>query len=445
MSEIRVERKTSNNSFSLPTRKNSIESENGIDDSKSKTEEYLANLFPVASNLSYQLGSLKFTHQCSLEPRHTHGIIHFGNMYITEHFVLFYAKHFTVERKLQVCAHQIKSIAKEDRIVKHILLTTVNDKVYCLKNFWGDRDEVFDQIQALIDSHKDDKNSTNELNAKSSAEGEDTESEIGATNIDEAALAILGDESAACKLKHVAVTDYLPTNIPYLLTTFIEDNAPHGFKVYQESKNDTNVEESPWSTSEKSLARDVKFVKYVGLPGCSTTRGVKVQRLNKFGQQGFILYSSTRLADVPSADTFTVDEVYVFEAIPNEKKVKVELSCQVNFVKSTFMKSMIESSATAETKKWLVNYFESMKMTLSGPPTTPVASTKLPTSEKKDPIVESKLPSASTSQVEVKPVSNSPRSILSTSDLIGIGILLVLFFILLTLRSIDSHIANLQQ
>jgi hypothetical protein len=80
---------------------------------------------------------------------------------------------------------------------------------------------------------------------------------------------------------------------------------------YHESVKDTNLSVSSWEELSSSLGfgRDLKFFKPVNLPGLASTRGVKIQRYRKFGEYGLILCSSTRLEDVPAADTFSVDDV----------------------------------------------------------------------------------------------------------------------------------------
>jgi hypothetical protein len=62
-------------------------------------------------------------------------------------------------------------------------------------------------------------------------------------------------------------------------------------------------------SSSLGSGREIKFFKPVNLPGLASTRGVKLQRYRKFGDYGFMLFSSTRLEDVPAADCFSVDDV----------------------------------------------------------------------------------------------------------------------------------------
>lgn len=68
-----------------------------------------------------------------------------------------------------------------------------------------------------------------------------------------------------------------------------------------------------WTDTSSVLGadREIKFFKPVNLPGLASTRGVKVQRYRRFEDAGLVLLSSTRLEDVPAADTFSVDDALV--------------------------------------------------------------------------------------------------------------------------------------
>ncbi len=86
---------------------------------------------------------------------------------------------------------------------------------------------------------------------------------------------------------------------------------------YHESVKDTNLVVSSWSTmsTEMGSGREIKFFKPVNLPGLASTRGVKLQRYRKFGDYGLMVFSSTRLEDVPAADTFSVDDIVAVSLI----------------------------------------------------------------------------------------------------------------------------------
>lgn len=135
-----------------------------------------------------------------------------------------------------------------------------------------------------------------------------------------------------------------------------------GYFSYHESVKDTNLDASKWEEmpSTGSFGREIKFFKPVNLPGLASTRGVKIQKYRKFGDHALLLWSSTRLEDVPAADAFSVDDLLAVQAL-GENQVSVEISFQVTFLKSTYMKYIIESSTNAEMKKWLEVFFQHLK------------------------------------------------------------------------------------
>lgn len=71
--------------------------------------------------------------------------------------------------------------------------------------------------------------------------------------------------------------------------------------------------------------------------GLKDTRGIKSQKCSKFGEAGLILASCTKVLDVPCADCFTSDDVFVVKDA-GDGKVSVEVTFEVKFVKSTMMK-----------------------------------------------------------------------------------------------------------
>ena len=71
---------------------------------------------------------------------------------------------------------------------------------------------------------------------------------------------------------------------------------------------------SNWDTANLPHLREMKFFKPVNLPGLASTRGIKLQKCHYFEDVGMILSSSTRLQDVPAADTFTVEDVMIVSA-----------------------------------------------------------------------------------------------------------------------------------
>jgi hypothetical protein len=193
----------------------------------------------------------------------------------------------------------------------------------------------------------------------------DESAAIGSTDaVDDAAQKeLLKAEAAKLKYKIAVLTEQsLPVSLATFISLFVEDDATYTYKAYHESVKDTNVVMSAWQGVEASneKTRDIKFFKPVNLPGLASTRGVKLQKYRKFGEAGLLLSSSTRLEDVPAADTFSVDDTLEVTAV-NAESVSVTISFQVTFIKSTFLRSMIEGPTNSEMKKWLNAFFGNLK------------------------------------------------------------------------------------
>ena len=110
--------------------------------------------------------------------------------------------------------------------------------------------------------------------------------------------------------------------------------------------------------------RNMKFMKVCNLPGLKETRGMKSQKWRKCGSIGMVLYTSTKLEDVPLADCFTVDDCIIIKALNN--KVSIDATMEVKFVKSTMMKSFVEGSTNKEVIAWLKEYVAALKKNIGG-------------------------------------------------------------------------------
>lgn len=135
---------------------------------------------------------------------------------------------------------------------------------------------------------------------------------------------------------------------------------------YHELVNDKDVIMSSWTEcGGNEFQRELKFMKPVNLPGLASTRGIKYQQLRRPNECTFVLNSSTRLEDVPSADCFSVDDVLIVHA-DGSQQVSVSISFEVAFVKSTMMRTFIEGPTEREMKKWLEVFFQHMQDVVAG-------------------------------------------------------------------------------
>ena len=190
-------------------------------------------------------------------------------------------------------------------------------------------------------------------------------------------------EAAASTLGKVVVQGTIPISLGEYYSFFVDDMAPHSLLKYHETCGDKQLSCTPWEkiggalpppsvdkegegegkssgsnadNSSVGMTREIKFFKPVNLPGLKSTKGVKVQRLHRFGPHGLIIHSSTRLEDVPAADTFSVEDVICVK-YNDDKTVSVDISFEVRFHKRTFIKYVIESSTNTEMAKWIEEFF----------------------------------------------------------------------------------------
>ena len=74
------------------------------------------------------------------------------------------------------------------------------------------------------------------------------------------------------------------------------------------------------------------------------------------------MYSSTHLEDVPAADTFSVEDTVVVRSAGTQS-VLIDITFEVKFVKSTFLRPIIENPTNSEMKKWLQAFYDHVYQT----------------------------------------------------------------------------------
>ena len=82
----------------------------------------------------------------------------------------------------------------------------------------------------------------------------------------------------------------------------------------------------------------MKFMKICNLPGLKQTRGIKIQKLKRFGSKGVIIQTSTRLDDVPMGDTFSVDDCIILRSVNDGESIIVEVYLEIKYMKYTLLK-----------------------------------------------------------------------------------------------------------
>lgn len=159
-----------------------------------------------------------------------------------------------------------------------------------------------------------------------------------------------------------------PFSLDEFITIFIDDDAPHNFKSLHENINDQDIEVSHWEeTSPLQYQRDIKFIKLINHPGLAYTRGVKSQVYRRFGDYGLVLTSSSRFEDTPSADCFSVEDIFIVHC-DGDGQVSVHLSFEVVFVKDSLKRLALLGIIEKSIKKWLDSLFQQMQRVAQNPP-----------------------------------------------------------------------------
>ena len=170
--------------------------------------------------------------------------------------------------------------------------------------------------------------------------------------------------------QRVVSNEVLPVSAQQFLDLFYEDNAVYSMKRYHEGTKDRNVILSPWAASltgrdgagVTSFMREMRFMKHITnvLAGVKESRAIKVFRLKKFGDVGFIVMSSTRCEDIPAGNTFSVEEAVVVRTL-GANRVAVDMSFEVKFLLRTILKMAIESNTNTDMRRWVKAFFDRTK------------------------------------------------------------------------------------
>ena len=131
---------------------------------------------------------------------------------------------------------------------------------------------------------------------------------------------------------------------------------------------------SAWKTEGDAArsSRAMKFMKVCNLPGLKQTRATKSQKWCRCGGAGSVIYTSTKLDDVPFATVFVVDDCISVKAVDGNH-VSLTHTMEVKFVQSTMMKGFIEQSTNKEVVAWCKDYLAALRQhapTRTGAPST---------------------------------------------------------------------------
>ena len=383
-----------------------------------------------------------------------------GRMYITDKFICFYSNLFGMEKKIRIPYGHITLITKEKTalVIPNAIAITTYRKEYIFRSFW-DRDECFEMLKAFIKKFKGVSGGASTtstavadarpVSTKAPAEGvakevgdpnrarkesvvdvDEVDSEIGAQNNSSASVANIqaafDDDCNKSKLKLTILSgETVATSMKNFIERFIDDSASYPLNKHHEILGDQNMSLNKWSSPVAVTAenlnsvlvsdRDMKFMKIVNLPGLKQTRGVKIQKLKRYGDKGMILQTSTRLDDVPMADAFSVEDVIVVRAT-DANTVQLDVYLEVKFLKYTMLKSVIESNTNSEVTKWLQDYVAALKTALKSNAVSPSNNSS------NDPAPSAAVIAADTALFTDECSKNKLKVVAFTNEIINIGL-----------------------
>ena len=168
---------------------------------------------------------------------------------------------------------------------------------------------------------------------------------------------------------------------------FFQDEAPHALAKYQQEHiGDTDVQFSPWrahlpETGDNvtlALKRTIEYIHPLNNSmGPSEAKTYRTQYLLRYGECGMLLRNTTKVEGIPMADCFQVMDQWIFqpsESGDNDRRcLTLSVSFQVDFVKRTMFKSLIQKNVKSETKKWFGGYVKVLQSVLEQRPKSIVA------------------------------------------------------------------------
>ena len=166
----------------------------------------------------------------------------------------------------------------------------------------------------------------------------------------------------------------LSCSLDYFFDTFLATNAPFSLVRYQtEYVKDRDVKATDWATCNDGaavmMARTLTFTHPIktsmGL-GPTEAKTTRQQRLSRFGDQGMLLENTTCVDGIPGADCFRVRDRWVIESLEGHRNaLQLSSSFEIQFIKRTLFRSIIEKNIKKETGEWWNGYSRMLHDTLA--------------------------------------------------------------------------------
>mmetsp|Transcript_29711 Transcript_29711/g.45958 ORF Transcript_29711/g.45958 Transcript_29711/m.45958 type:complete len:633 (-) Transcript_29711:152-2050(-) len=161
----------------------------------------------------------------------------------------------------------------------------------------------------------------------------------------------------------------LPVSVDDFYKQVLDDNADHSIDKFMRDIGELEVVSTSWQpsvpTPNAPANRGIKYIHPINAPMAPPTAAArKEQVLQKFGNVGLCLETSTFVENVPMADCFVVrDRLWVNENSEDGGCI-VSITFQIDFIKGTMFRRIIENTTRGEYQKYWTQFWDMIKSNL---------------------------------------------------------------------------------
>ena len=272
-----------------------------------------------------------------------------GRLFCTDNFLCFYANILGFKTKQVIPFKEVVAVRRiKGTISNSIEIACNNKKSYFFGSFLR-RNEAFQFIYSLWKNsgYCDEKQDTGQWSDTEDPPANDENS----GEEDKEGLTMLPSEDIGDAIESLKVI--LPVTPQKFFELFYSDDAVFGFNAYCTDRGDTELEITTWAENEEleGFTREIKFRTKINGPsiGPKTTRCHKAQKY-KWLDNSLIIQASTKALDVPYSSYFLVEDTWKITPVSAEKSM-LRITFTINFLKSTILRSTIESRSKVDVAK----------------------------------------------------------------------------------------------
>ena len=272
-----------------------------------------------------------------------------GRLFCTDNFLCFYANILGFKTKQVIPFKEVVAVRRiKGTISNSIEIACNNKKSYFFGSFLR-RNEAFQFIYSLWKNsgYCDEKQDTGQWSDTEDPPANDENS----GEEDKEGLTMLPSEDIGDAIESLKVI--LPVTPQKFFELFYSDDAVFGFNAYCTDRGDTELEITTWAENEEleGFTREIKFRTKINGPsiGPKTTRCHKAQKY-KWLENSLIIQASTKALDVPYSSYFLVEDTWKITPVSAEKSM-LRITFTINFLKSTILRSTIESRSKVDVAK----------------------------------------------------------------------------------------------